>query len=92
MTSSSLSVTVYLEEGAVERGPKSEGDSVLDLLIAWVRAHIESDRGATMVEYGLLIVLIALVASVGAFALGGGLDALFDRITACLGTPAAGCP
>jgi len=44
-----------------------------------------------MVEYGLLIVLIALVAAVGAFALGGGLNTLFNDIKDCLAqtTPGA---
>jgi Flp pilus assembly pilin Flp len=43
-----------------------------------------------MVEYGLLIVLIALVAAVGAVVLGGGLSNLFDRIGACLDNTAPG--
>jgi len=64
---------------------------VLDLLRAWVRAYTKSDRGATMVEYGLLIVLIAIVAAIGAFALGGGLNTLFDKVAKCLATPSSGC-
>jgi pilus assembly protein Flp/PilA len=39
------------------------------------------DRGATMVEYGLLVAFIALVALVGVTALGVRVDALFDRVT-----------
>lgn len=83
MTFGPLSVTLYYTR-AVERGPNSEGESVLSLLITWAKTRMGSDRGATMVEYGLLIVLIALVAAAGALALGGGLGALFNRITACL--------
>lgn len=35
------------------------------------------ERGASAVEYGLLVVLIALAIIVGATALGGALDGLF---------------
>lgn len=62
---------------------------MLDLLMRWVRDRLRGDEGATMVEYGLLIVLIALVAALGAYALGLGLDQLFDDIAACLVTPTA---
>lgn len=63
---------------------------MLDLLISWVKARMGSDEGATMVEYGLLIVLIALVAAVGALVLGNGLSGLFDRIGDCLAATAPG--
>ena len=63
---------------------------MLDLLISWVKTRMGSDQGATMVEYGLLIVLIALVAAAGAFFLGGELNILFDRIGDCLSAPVAG--
>ena len=62
---------------------------MLHELMRWVYDRMRSDRGATMVEYGLLIVLIALVAALGAYALGLGLDQLFDDIAACLTTPTA---
>lgn len=68
----------------MERGPWSEGESVLDLFRLWVRTRLSDDRGATMVEYGLLIVLIALVAAAAALALGGGLSTIFQRIADCL--------
>ena len=40
------------------------------------------DKGATMVEYGLMVSLIAVVVAVGAAALGTRIDALFDTILA----------
>jgi pilus assembly protein Flp/PilA len=55
----------------------------------WLRVRLEADRGATMVEYGLLIVLIAVVVSAAAFILGGNLANLFNRVAGCL---AAGGP
>lgn len=40
----------------------------------------DNERGATMVEYGLMVALIAVVVAVGAAALGTRVDALFDGI------------
>jgi pilus assembly protein Flp/PilA len=38
------------------------------------------DRGATAVEYGLLVALIAVVIVVAVTALGGNLSSLFNRV------------
>ncbi|MBK5222397.1 MAG: Flp family type IVb pilin [Acidimicrobiia bacterium] len=32
-----------------------------NVLTAWIKAHIDSDRGASLVEYALLVALIAVV-------------------------------
>ena len=40
----------------------------------------DEEQGATMVEYGLMVSLVALVAAVGAAALGTGIDGLFDTV------------
>jgi pilus assembly protein Flp/PilA len=63
---------------------EKEGEIVLNHFVLWLAERMRDDRGATMVEYGLLVVLIALVAAVGAGALGIALDALFDEIAAML--------
>jgi pilus assembly protein Flp/PilA len=42
------------------------------------------ERGATAVEYGLLVALIALVIFGGVYLLGPSLDALFDEVGASL--------
>jgi pilus assembly protein Flp/PilA len=47
-------------------------------------AH-RKDRGATAVEYGLLVGLIAVVIIVGVSALGGRLQAIFATLAAQLG-------
>jgi len=47
-------------------------------------AH-DKDRGATAVEYGLLVGLIAVVIIVGVSALGGRLQAIFATLAAQLG-------
>jgi pilus assembly protein Flp/PilA len=53
---------------------------------AWVEARTGSDRerGAAMVEYGLLIALIAVVVAIAAEALGTGISDLFEEVTADL--------
>jgi pilus assembly protein Flp/PilA len=45
-----------------------------------VTRFVNDESGATMVEYGLLVVLIALVAAAGAQTLGNGLNTLFSGI------------
>ena len=57
---------------------------LLHTLTAWVmaRANVKDERGATMVEYGLLVALIAMIVAVGAELLGQGIDQLFDDVTA----------
>lgn len=43
-------------------------------------ARIQEERGATMPEYGLMVALIAVVAAVGAGALGVAVDGLFTTL------------
>lgn len=44
-------------------------------------ANPKDDEGATMVEYGLMVALIAVVVAVGAATLGTNIKALFDGLT-----------
>jgi len=44
-----------------------------------------TERGATMVEYALLIGLIAVVAVVAVAALGGSISGLFSSTNTCVG-------
>lgn len=50
----------------------------------------ERDRGATAVEYGLLITLIAVAIIAGVTVLGTNLDSLFTNTAAKVGTGPAG--
>ena len=43
-----------------------------------------NEEGATMVEYGLLVALIAVVVGVAAATLGTGIAGLFTRVTTSL--------
>jgi len=44
-----------------------------------------TERGASMVEYALLVGLIAVVAVVAVAALGGGIKGLFSSANSCVG-------
>lgn len=44
----------------------------------------EREQGATMVEYGLMVALIAVIVAVGAAILGGGINQLFQDVNAQL--------
>jgi pilus assembly protein Flp/PilA len=44
-----------------------------------------TERGASMVEYALLVGLIAVVAVVAVAALGGGISGLFSNANSCVG-------
>ena len=45
---------------------------------------LKGEEGATAVEYGLMVALIALAIIVAVTALGGSLSALFDQISAAI--------
>ncbi len=56
--------------------------------IAKLQVRLNEDRGATAVEYGLLVTLIALAIVAGAGALGDSIDDLFnDASTYLNGVP-----
>lgn len=49
-------------------------------LRVFISDHVKSERGATAVEYGLLVALIAIVAAVGFALLGSDLKSLFTNV------------
>ena len=49
-------------------------------MFASLKAMVRDEEGATMVEYGLLLALIALVALAGVQLVGTNLSALFNSI------------
>jgi pilus assembly protein Flp/PilA len=59
--------------------------SIIPFLQAWVATTRKSDKGAAMVEYGILVAGIAVLCLVAVFALGGKINSLFNGIN--LGTP-----
>ena len=51
-----------------------------DVLATWLKAHAKTERGASMVEYALLVALIAIVAIAALRALGGTVSSNFSEI------------
>jgi pilus assembly protein Flp/PilA len=58
-------------------------------LFAKFQAFASQDRGATAVEYGLLVGLIAVVIIVAVQLLGGTLEGIFSGVQTCLAAPSA---
>jgi pilus assembly protein Flp/PilA len=57
----------------------------LFILKTWLQAKFSSDeRGASMVEYGLLLALIAVIAIVAVKALGGSVSTKFSTVNSNL--------
>ncbi|MFJ5860714.1 Flp family type IVb pilin [Pseudarthrobacter sp. NPDC092439] len=48
--------------------------------IAGIKDRLASEKGATMVEYGLMVALIAVIVAVGAAVLGTGINTLFGEV------------
>lgn len=60
----------------------------LTYLQSFLQKPVKKDEGATAVEYGLLVAVIAIVMVVGAALLGTAIDGLFDEATATVNGPA----
>lgn len=52
---------------------------------AWLKAHAKSDRGASLVEYALLVALIAVVCILAIRALGSNANDSFDSTASAIG-------
>ncbi len=64
------------------------------VLKAWaaVVSRLDTESGASLVEYALLVALIALVAIAALQTVGGNVSTEFDNIANCIQNPAAaGC-
>ena len=63
-------------------------------LVAMLKARLTGrDRGATAVEYGLIVALIAAVIVTVVFLLGGTIQKAFQDVNDCISNPAvASCP
>lgn len=58
---------------------------MLTKLYVRARMMLESDEGATAVEYGLMVAGIAMLIIAAVWALGGNLSNLFDSIAETIG-------
>ncbi len=54
------------------------------------RAFVREETGATMIEYALLVVLIALVVALAAITLGQAISNQFNNVAKCVAGPTTG--
>ena len=52
-----------------------------------MQSMLKDEKGATMVEYALMVALIAIIAMVGAGTLGTNVNGAFTRIATSIGAP-----
>jgi pilus assembly protein Flp/PilA len=53
-------------------------------LYCWLASKVKSEEGATMVEYGLMVALIAVVCIAAVTAMGTGINGMFGQIAAAV--------
>jgi pilus assembly protein Flp/PilA len=56
------------------------------------RAFRHDDSGATAVEYGLMVALIAAAIAGIVYTLGNTLNTKFTQVNTCVGAPSTSCP
>jgi pilus assembly protein Flp/PilA len=54
-------------------------------LTAWITAHIDNERGASLVEYALLVALIAVVCIAAVTTLGKNASSKFTTVGSSIG-------
>ena len=71
---------------AVVRRPPTTGWMLtsLEVLATWLRVHVREERGASLVEYALLLALIAVVCIAAITLLGNNASTSFSRDAASL--------
>ena len=60
-------------------------EGTVNVILIWLRARLGGERGAGLVEYGLLLMLVAVVALVAVKAFGQGVSTQFSNITSAVG-------
>lgn len=58
---------------------------MLDFLSVWIRSFLSDDEGASAIEYGLILGLIAIVLIIALGQIGTGLNSLFQSAATSIG-------
>jgi pilus assembly protein Flp/PilA len=58
---------------------------------ATLAAFIRDEDGATMIEYALLVALIAVVVAAALVTLGTAVSNKYSKVSTCVTTPSTGC-
>ena len=72
---------VPLQDGE-EAGEWREEDSPMSAILTFILADFSDEDGATMVEYGIMVAVVALIVLIGATALGIAVEAIFSDAAA----------
>jgi pilus assembly protein Flp/PilA len=64
----------------------------INFLKTWFQMHVKDERGASLVEYALLVALIAVVCIIAVTALGQGISNEFDAATTGIASGGAATP
>ena len=56
---------------------------------ALAQSFVREEDGATMIEYALLAVLIAMVVAISALTLGQAISNQFNKVSTCINTPSS---
>ncbi|WP_420428230.1 Flp family type IVb pilin [Algiphilus sp.] len=59
---------------------------MLDFLSAWIRSFLSDEEGASAIEYGLILGLIAIVLIIALGQIGTGLNSLFQSAATSIGS------
>ncbi len=59
--------------------------TAFQFLSAWITSHIDDERGASLVEYALLVALIAVVTIAAVTALGQTASSKFSEVNSAIG-------
>lgn len=65
-------------------GASGEREDVMKNLALHVKYFVRDERGATAVEYGILVALITVAVLIVVYAVGKNLEVVFNRIQRCL--------
>ncbi|MCL6595200.1 MAG: Flp family type IVb pilin [Firmicutes bacterium] len=57
----------------------------------WLGRLRRDESGQTMVEYGLIIGVVALIVAGALFTLSGGLKGVFGQVSSCVSSPESSC-
>lgn len=67
------------------QGSPPKMTTAYQFLSAWITAHIDDERGASLVEYALLVALIAVVCIAAVTALGESASSKFSEVDSAIG-------
>jgi len=59
---------------------------MVDFISVWIRSFLSDDEGASAIEYGLILGLIAIVLIIALGQIGTGLNSLFQSAATSIGS------